>query len=97
MIFITRMNNGILVQRDATEVYIDAPAVPLALPTIITSLISDGKALANARRESYEAGLVRGHEQGRIEAEARHRCEEQALLEMDALTALRVVRTHQAA
>lgn len=69
MILITRTTTGLLVQRDGTEILIDAPAVPLALGPIIHELVDSGRALGQARREGYEAGLIDGRERQRIEAE----------------------------
>lgn len=73
MIYISKLASGVLVQRDETDIMIADLAVPSTLGVIIASLIDSGKTLANARRESYEAGLLQGHEQGRIEAETRER------------------------
>lgn len=67
MILISKTTSGILVQRDELDIQIEAPAVPLALGTIISTLITSGTALATARREAYEAGLNRGYEQCAIE------------------------------
>jgi hypothetical protein len=73
MILITKLATSILIQRDDTEIAIDDRAIRVCLGAIISELVSDGRALAAARRESYEAGLLQGHEQGRIEAETRER------------------------
>lgn len=73
MIYIRRTTSGLLIQRGAIDIQIDGPAISLALGTIIGELISSGNALASARRESYEAGLLQGHAQGRIEAETKER------------------------
>lgn len=73
MILITKTRTGILIQRDAIDIAIEAPAVPLALGPIIHELVDSGRAAGQARREGYEAGLVQGYEQCRIELETRAR------------------------
>jgi hypothetical protein len=71
---ITRLASGaLLVQVDATEIVIDLPAITTALPAVLLTLTESSKALGQARKEGYEAGLVQGHAQGRIEAETRQR------------------------
>lgn len=76
MILITKTTTGLLIQRDATHIEIDAPAVPLALGPIISELIGEGRAIAAARRESYELGLEAGRDQARIERETSERIAE---------------------
>jgi hypothetical protein len=76
MIVVSKTTTGILIQRDELDIQIDAPAVPLALPTIITSLISDGRAMAAARRESYEAGLTQGYQNAHIAQQTSERIAE---------------------
>lgn len=76
MINITRTASGILVQRDATEILIDLPAVPVALGPVIHELIDSGRACGQARREGYEAGLIDGRERQRIEHETSGRIAE---------------------
>jgi hypothetical protein len=68
MIWISKVAGGILLQQDATEIVIDAPAVSTALGPIIAELIGSGRALGQARREGYEDGLT----QGRINAAIEH-------------------------
>jgi hypothetical protein len=93
MIWITRTSTGLLLRRDAVEIAIDSPAVALALGPIIGELIDRGRAIGQARREGYEAGLIDGRERARIERETSERCAERrnadelaALLELDAAT-----------
>ena len=86
MIYITRTSTGLLIQRDAADIAIDGPAVPLALGPIIRELIDAGRALAAARLDSYNRGLAIGREQSRIEAETRARS--QARQEADAIAEL---------
>lgn len=76
MIHITKLATGILVQRDAIELFIDAPAVPLALGPIIHELVDSGRTAGLARKEGYEAGLLDGRERARIEAETSGRIAE---------------------
>lgn len=72
MIQITRLSSGaILIQQDATEIVIDAPAVALSLGPILVTLIDAGKIIGQARRDSYEAGLIVGYQNGVRETEAR--------------------------
>lgn len=62
MIYISRLSSGaILLQRDATEITIDAPAVRETLPILISVLVDSTKALAKARLAGYEAGLSQGY------------------------------------
>lgn len=68
-ILISKTTTGLLIQRDAVDILIDAPAVPLALGPIIHELVDSGRAAGQARREGYEAGLLDGRERARIEAE----------------------------
>lgn len=76
MILVTKLASGaLLIQRDATEITIDPSAFTTALPAVLLALTESSKALGQARREGYEMGLAVGHEQGRIEAETRHRIE----------------------
>lgn len=73
LIFVTKTTTGILVQRDAVDILIDAGAVALALGPIIHELVDAGRAVGQARREGYEAGLLDGRERQRIEAETAQR------------------------
>lgn len=73
MILITRTTTGILIQRDACEILIDAPAIAVALGPIIHELIDAGRTVGQARREGYEAGLIDGRERQRIEQETSSR------------------------
>lgn len=86
MIWISRTSTGILVQRDATEILIDQAAVPLALGPIIAELVDSGRAVGQARREGYEAGLLDGRDRQRIEAETAARSAARA--EADAIADL---------
>lgn len=64
MIHITRFSSGaILLQRDDIEITIDAAAIPSTLGPIILSLIDQGRALGEARRQGYDAGLLQGYAQ----------------------------------
>lgn len=85
MILISRTSTGLLIQRDAAEIAIDASAVPLALPAIIATLIDSGRACGQARREGYEMGLTDGRERQRIEAETHARIETRAQAELSEL------------
>lgn len=76
MILISKTTTGLLIQRDAIDVAIDAPAVPLALGAVIRELIDSGRAIGQARREGYEAGLIDGRERARIELETSARIAE---------------------
>lgn len=70
MINITRLASGaILLQRDGTELCIDAAAIASTLPTVIGILTDCARIAGQARMEGYEAGLIVGREQSRIEAE----------------------------
>lgn len=70
MINISRLGSGaLLLQRDDTEIVIDASAVQSALGPIIVSLVDCGRAAGEARRAGYEAGLAQGRMQARIEHE----------------------------
>lgn len=69
MINITRLPSGaILLQKDDAEIIIDASALP-ALPAVLSSLLDGGRIADRARLEGYEAGLIQGREQARIEHE----------------------------
>lgn len=67
MIFVSKTSSGILLQRDALEIAIDGPAIAVSLGPIISELIGSGRALANARREGYEDGLIQGRTNAAIE------------------------------
>ena len=74
MINITKLGSGaVLLQKDSTEIVIDQAAITSALPAVIHTLLTTPAALAQARREGYEAGLVQGRIQARIEAETAQR------------------------
>lgn len=73
MILITRTTTGLRIDRDATVIEIDQAAVSLALGPIISELIGEGRALAAARREGYELGLIDGRDRQRIERETSER------------------------
>ena len=74
MINITRLASGaILLQKDATELVVDAAAIATTLPAIIVALTDCARTAGQARREGYEAGLERGREQARIEHETSER------------------------
>lgn len=68
-------SGALLIQRDSTEITIDPSAFTTALPAVLLTLTESSKVIGQARREGYEMGLAVGHEQGRIEAETRHRIE----------------------
>lgn len=76
MIHVTRTTTGLLLQRDATEIVIDGPAVPLALGPIIAELVGCGRAIADARRSGYEDGLIQGRANAAIELETSARIAE---------------------
>lgn len=76
MILITKLPTGILIQRDDTEIIVEAAAINSALPSIIGSLTGCDRATGQARREGYEAGLERGREQATIEHETSMRIAE---------------------
>ncbi len=62
MIHISKLPSGaLLLQRDATEIVLDAPAIRETLPILIGVLIDSAKALAAARRSGYEDGLRQGY------------------------------------
>jgi hypothetical protein len=82
MILITKTTAGLLIQRDATEIAIDGPAVSLALGPIIKELIDNGRAIASARLDSYNRGLEAGREQMRIEMETSARIAEARALDL---------------
>ena len=63
MIFISKTTTGVFLQRDELDIAIDGPAIPSTLGLIITALIDSGRALGDARRAGYEAGLSQGYQQ----------------------------------
>lgn len=70
MVFISRLASGaILLQKDATELVIDQAAIPSTLPHVIAILTDGARLVGLARHEGYEAGLIQGREQARIEHE----------------------------
>jgi len=97
MILITRLSTGLLIQKDETDIQIDAAAIPSALPLVIRELIDQAHAIVDARKDAFENGLAIGRERGMIEAETHYRMEEQRLLELDEQLALKVVRVHMSA
>lgn len=94
MIMISKTGSGILLQRDATEIVIDGPAIAIALGPIIAELIGSGRALANARREGYEDGLTQGYLNAAIEHATSERiAERQAADLVEALAINGLVQT----
>ena len=67
MIFISKTTTGLLIQRDDTELLIDQSAIPSALGPIIAELITSARAVGEARKQGYEAGLAQGYQQCEIE------------------------------
>ena len=92
MIFITRLASGaILLQKDDTEICIDQPAIPVALGGVLLTLIDQGRALGEARRQGYEAGLTQGYTQCQIELATSRRIaerQEDDLRELVAISSL---------
>jgi hypothetical protein len=69
-IMISKLPSGaILLQKDDTEIIIDAAALATVLPSVLLTLVESQKAIGLARRQGYEDGLTVGRERGRIEAE----------------------------
>lgn len=97
VILVTKLPTGLLLQKDGIDLIIDEQAIATVLPAVLRELIDSGKAIAAARKESFENGLQIGRERGMIEAETKYRLEEQRLLELDEQLALKVVRAHMAA
>lgn len=82
MISISRLASGaILLQKDDAEIIIDAAAIPSALPVVLGALIDQSKAIARARLEAYDAGLVVGHANGQRELEAKYQKEASEIAE----------------
>lgn len=89
MITITKLATSLLLQKDGTEVCIDDHAIRAALPAVLACLIDNGRALGQARREGYEAGLTQGYEQCRVEQATSERiAERQAGDLVDAIVGL---------
>lgn len=89
MIMITKLAASLLIQKDGAEICIDDQAVARALPAVLACLIDNGRALGQARREGYEAGLTQGYEQCRVEQATSERiAERQAADLVDALVGL---------
>jgi len=65
VILITRTSSGLLVQKDALDIAIDAGAVPLALPSLIHELTDSGRATIAAYARGHADGLL----DGRMQAE----------------------------
>jgi hypothetical protein len=67
MISLSKLASGaLLIQKDATEIVIDAPAIRETLPILIAVLIDSSKALAAARQAGYEDGLAQGYANAQI-------------------------------
>lgn len=82
MIMITKLAASLLVQRDGAEIIIDLAAIPAALPSVLATLIDSGRAIGLARKEGYEAGLLRGYEQCAIERDTQARIAERQAAEL---------------
>lgn len=95
MIHISQTTAGLLLQRDALIIQIDASAVGGTLGLIIVALVDSGAALAHARRAGYEDGLNQGYVNAQIASDTRARIEARQAAEL--VEALATVGIAQAA
>ena len=65
MIWISRTSSGLLIQKDALDIQVDAGAVPLALGALIHEITDSGRATNAAYARGHADGLL----DGRMQAE----------------------------